>query len=209
MLQYNTRDALTLHNNPPGSSNDWVKPVYVGVKARIRSYFCTQQKRKCVYCRTELNSKCHSEHIEHIVNKSLKAAWMFEPFNLAISCSQCNTQKGEYNTLAGHLRVNNLAVLPHGPQHYTIVHPNFDNFDHHLEIEDQFYIKAKTISKGERTIEMCKLWRPLYADRRAKELGISLAGRHTAWLARIGKPGVPQYEIDAFMDEIDDLVKIL
>jgi uncharacterized protein (TIGR02646 family) len=209
MLQFDKKDALTLHNYPPGNSNDWFKPIFIRVKANVKKHFCVQQKRKCVYCKTELNSRCHSEHIEHVVNRALKPAWMFEPFNLGVSCGQCNTQKGEYNTLKPHLRVDNLAVLPHGKQHYNIVHPHFDNYDEHLEIEDEYYIKAKTVTKGEATIDMCKLWRPLYADRRAKEQGISLAGRATRWLIRVQKPGVPQYEKDEFLKEIENLTKML
>lgn len=209
MLQFDLKDISTLNKYPPGAGRTWEESIYNRIKGNIKKYYCIQQRRLCVYCRTELTSACHSEHIEHVVNKDLKPQWMFEPLNLGLSCSQCNTKKGTYNTLRSHLHIHNLAVLPQGSYHYRIVHPHFDNYDLHIEIEDDFYVKARTRDKGQQTIDMCHLWRPLYADRRARAIGLSQAGRHTAWLFRVQKPGVSQQEKDAFLEEIDDLAAIL
>jgi hypothetical protein len=103
----------------------------------------------------------------------------------------------------------NAVILPHGSIYYRIVHPHFDDYNLHIEFEEGLFVKAKNNDKGEATVEMCKLWRPLYADRRARALSISQTDRLTRALTRIQRTDISQVEIDAFMDYVDELTEML
>jgi hypothetical protein len=207
MFSYDLTDAKTLHENPSYSNDCWDRSVYKRVKRSLKKYYCRTQKRLCIYCKTELEVACHSEHIEHIVHKEFRPAWMFEPLNLGISCSQCNTQKGVQDALKPFAR--KAIVLPIGSIYYSIVHPHFDIYSSHIEFEDGLFVKAKDRDKGEATIEMCKLWRPLYADRRARALGISQSDRHTISMVRCQRTDISKEELDDFLEYVDELVEIL
>ena len=207
MFEFDHKDSTTLHNNPSYSNKCWEKTIYRRVKRNLKSHFCITQKRLCIYCRTELEVACDSEHIEHIVHKEFKPAWMFEPFNLGIACFQCNTQKGTQHSLREFAR--NAVILPIGSIYYKIVHPHFDNYDFHIEIEDDLFIKSKNKNKGENTIEICKLWRPLYADRRARALSISQSDRLTIALSRVQRTDINKDEINAFLEYVDALTAML
>lgn len=207
MFFYDQTDANTLHDNPSYSNEYWEKPIYNRVKKNLKKYYCVAQKRMCIYCKTELETACHDEHIEHIVHKEFRPIWMFEPFNLGISCSQCNTKKGVKHALREFAQ--NAVILPIGSVYYKIIHPYFDIYDRHIELEDDLFIKAKDNDKGKATIEMCELWRPLYADRRARALSISQSDRHTIALARTQRTDIPQREIDAFIEYVEELAAMI
>lgn len=207
MFHYDSIDANTLHNNPTYANEDWDKSIYNRPKKNLKKYYCVTQRRMCIYCNTELEVACHDEHIEHIVHKEFRPIWMFEPLNLGIACSQCNTKKGVQHALREFAR--QMPILPIGSRFYAIVHPHFDIYGQHIELEDELFIKARNDHKGATTIEMCGLWRPLYADRRARALSISQSDRLTRALARAQKVGVPKREVDAFLEYVDELADML
>lgn len=207
MFHYNSIDAQTLHDNPSYSNGCWDKSIYKQVKESLKRHYCRKQKRCCIYCKTELEVLCHSEHIEHIVHKEFRPQWMFEPLNLGIACSQCNTQKGVQHSI--NLFYRNSITLPIGSKYYKIIHPNFDDYNLHIEFEEGIFIKAKNNHKAKATIDMCKLWRPLYADRRARALSISQSDRHTMALSRIQTKGISKEEIESYLEYIDELTDIL
>ncbi len=207
MYTFDRIDAKKLEDNPPYSNECWEDQIYNRVKKNLKSYLCRRQKRMCIYCKTELEVACDAEHIEHIIHKEFKPIWMFEPINLGISCSQCNTSKGVKHALR--LFARNAVVVPQGSAFYRIVHPYFDIYDKHIGIENDLFIKAKDNDKGKTTIDICKLWRPLYADRRARAISISQSDRHTIALARSQRTDISQDEIDAFLEYVDELADMI
>jgi len=208
MYQYDATDNQTLIDNPPFVIGDWDKSVYDRLRNNIRSDYYTNQLGCCFYCKTELEANAYSAHLDHIINKALKPQWMFLPMNLVLTCYACNVQKGQKRTVRSFVRLDNMVIMPTHSTHYKIVHPYFDIYDHHLELEDGLFIKAKNNDKGAATIEMCKLWRPIYAARRAKEQGISDADKQTKILFHISKPEISPQERQEFEGYIDSLIAI-
>jgi uncharacterized protein (TIGR02646 family) len=207
MFSYDQIDATTLNDNPSYSNDCWEKGIYKRVKKNLKKYYCVSQKRLCFYCKTELEVACHDEHIEHIVHKEFRPDWMFEPLNLGIACSQCNTMKGVKHALRVFAR--NAVTLPIGSMYYRIVHPHYDIYARHIELESNLFIKALDNDKGATTIEMCELWRPLYADRRARALSISQSDRLTIALARSQRTDIPQREINDFLEYVEELTAMI
>lgn len=207
MFQFTPRVAQTLHNNPTYDSNNWNLPIYRTAKDQIRKFFCIRQRRRCIYCDTVLEVACNGNHIEHIVPKEFRPIWMFEPFNLAIACGQCNTQKNQQQTLRN--QYLHMLTVPLGSRFYLIVHPHFDIYNNHIEWTDGLFVKARNDHKGYETVEMCALWRPLYADRRARAMGVTEAGLQTMALHRIQTPGLLQREVELYQEYITELLQIM
>ena len=142
----NRRDLALLSDNPIHKWNNTFKSL----QDRLRKDYCVKQRKHCCYCKTEMESGCNGSHIDHIVPKVLYPIWMYDPINLCLSCEQCNTKKGEQNTL--------------------VKHPHFDNWDDHLFYEDDFFITFHQNSiKGKNTIDFCGLYRHLYIERRLRK----------------------------------------
>ena len=206
-VSYTSEDFDTIATHFPVKSKDWERGVYSKLQENIKKHYCKTQKKMCAYCQTELEQGCHSEHIEHIVAKEFKPHWMFEPINLVIACSQCNTKKGTQNVLTSYSQ--NAIIPPVGSGYYIIIHPHFDDFNKHIEIEDGLFIKARDNYKGQNTIEICGLWRPLYVDRRAKHLAINMMDREYIALYRAEEIGIPASEKQAFLDYADEIIGYL
>lgn len=206
-ITYSQSDLTQIANYFPIKNTDWERKIFNTVKANIKRYYCPKQKQLCAYCQTELEHECHSEHIEHIVDKSFRPQWMFEPYNLALSCRQCNTYKTTKQVLTIFSR--NAIVLPIGSRYYIICHPHFDEFDDHFELIDDLFIKAKNNYKGQNTIEICGLWRPLYMDRRARHLAIKKSDRSIKAAHHAQKVDIPTSERLAFLQYVDKLAAYL
>ncbi len=79
--------------NPHDNGEDWSLGCYANLKASIKEHYSILQEDVCFYCKINLRHAGYSEPTEHIVPKSDKPQWMFEPRNLALSCIPCNTKK--------------------------------------------------------------------------------------------------------------------
>ena len=148
--------STIISNNPHSKSKDWNLSCYKNLKEHIKEHYSIIQEDKCFYCKINLRHGGYGEPIEHIVPKSDKLDWMFEPKNLALSCYACNTKKNAKNTLS-----NNAITMvnyPSNPTDFIIYHPHFDIWNNELEIIYDFFIRAKT-TKGEKTMEVCDLYR--------------------------------------------------
>ena len=164
-IPYNldSRDLVLLRDNPIFS---WDK-TYKIIQDKIRKDYCVKQRKICAYCNTEMDTKCNGSHLDHIVPKSKRQMWMYEPINLCLSCPQCNTTKLDKFTLSNISK--NAIIPPRQSIYYTIIHPHFDNWNDHLFYEDDFFITASNNSiKGINTIEVCGLFRHLYIERRLR-----------------------------------------
>lgn len=97
---------------------------------------------------------------EHILPKGKKKypAFTFEPENLCLACHRCNVElKGEIDLGTGN-------KSNYKKNSFKIVHPYFDNFNKHIELNfkgGKALIKRKPYSrKGKKTIELFELDSP-------------------------------------------------
>jgi 5-methylcytosine-specific restriction endonuclease McrA len=183
----------------------WEDGKYDNIKKKIKKHYCVQQKKRCAYCNTELASECHSEHIEHIVDKAFKPHWKLEPFNLCLSCSQCNTKKGEKHTL--HEFYRRSLIVPRASYYYKIIHAHFDTWHVHLFYEDNYFIKPHSV-KGENTIDICGLYRHLYIDKKMK-LDYNSYSDRIMLLSVKREEDMSDRELQAIDDYIDELTRYL
>lgn len=159
-------DEDLINQASPGVNHhrDWEKKCLSPFKERARDHYRIQQNRRCAYCRTIIKSSQSSPEVEHIVHKSSRSDWMYETFNLCVSCKSCNTKKHTKNVL----RNKHVINLPHKSTSYLIVHPHIDQYSSHIEIVDDILYKGLT-TKGRNTIQICGLDRYELAADRAEE----------------------------------------
>lgn len=155
-------NALIKQASPKDNhSSDWENPCLDEFKQRARDYYRKKQNRRCAYCRTVIRTSQASPEIEHIIPKSDKPAWMYEPFNLCLSCKMCNTKKSTKKVL----KDKTVVSLPKDSDSYKLVHPHIDRYSDHINIIDDILYEGLT-KKGKETIRICELNRyELAADR--------------------------------------------
>ncbi|EGR2045013.1 hypothetical protein P3674_03675 [Vibrio parahaemolyticus] len=145
------------------SANDWYDDRFSKLKKKIKSHYIQEQKNRCCYCLQEFRSDRHDEwDLEHIVPRSAKPTFMFEPINLCVSCKLCNSKKDDYVPL-----VNKKVVkVPVKSDRYKMFHVHMDDYKNHITctFPGDFY-KALD-DKGVETITNCGLLRFYrFADR--------------------------------------------
>lgn len=153
--------------SPLGNNHtDWKKPCLSNFKTNLREYLRPCQNNCCAYCRMRLHANEATPEIDHIIPKKLKPEWMYEPFNLCLSCKLCNTKKGhKKKTLVD----NDITELPKNSESYLFVHPHIDKYSEHIELVGGILYRGIT-EKGRYTIELCNLDRYELAAERAAEL---------------------------------------
>lgn len=142
-------------------ANSWSDHKLADLKGRIKQHYVAEQGYRCCYCYQVI----YTEHgrnwdLEHVIARSIDKRFMFEPRNLAIACIECNQEKGN-EPVARTDRVR----FPTRSESYYIVHPHFDDWEEHLEIEGEVTYRALS-EKGKFTIYHCDLFR--FWERRAK-----------------------------------------
>ena len=165
---YSSEEQNILNENSPSSSGDWFKPCFKAIRHNIKNHLLREQKFICPYCKLNISLRSYPP-IEHIVPKGLHINFMFEPLNLAVSCQMCNSHKGSQETL---VQPNTNPNYPTNGISFSIVHPWFDEYNDHIELFEDIFIKAKT-TKGKKTINICKLFVPIYAEEREKMLSLN------------------------------------
>jgi uncharacterized protein (TIGR02646 family) len=130
------------------------KPFYRQFKKEVKEYYRGEQGTRCCYCSIELQGSHRAFDAEHILDKSTHPQLMFELNNLAASCILCNQAKNTKSPLSDGIVV--AATVPSLSADYTIVHPQLDEWDSHLQFDDLNRIRPLGPSdKGKNTIGMC------------------------------------------------------
>lgn len=132
-----------------------VKPV----RKQIKDHYILEQKQRCCHCNMDLKTANNAVWDgEHIMSRNLHAKFMFFPHNLAVSCKDCNIEKGEKE-----VRVNaTRKTFPTKSSDYIIVHPHFDKYDEHIRWYGD--VCRPFSKKGEKTISICRLTRFALAE---------------------------------------------
>lgn len=147
-------DGVALYGYDWSHSNfDWYKEF---LKKRLRA----RQSNRCCYCRRVLLFNRGLVEIEHIIDKGSKTSrysrFTFEPKNLALSCKDCNNNKGRKPVLKTPL--GNAAPYPKQIGAYIWVHPHMHNYSDHILIHTGWIYEARNGSpEGLKLIQNCML----------------------------------------------------
>lgn len=184
--------------SPNGNkANDWYKDCLQDFKASVREYYLRKQNRRCAYCRTVIRTSQVSAEIEHIIDKSGNPKWMYEPFNLCVSCKMCNTKKSSKRVL----KKGTFSSLSHDTSDYIFVHPHLDQYSQHINIIDGILYEGLT-TKGKETIRICSLDRyELAADRAEDKIKEEKSLDERAILALASHQGKPLVNVTAKFEE--------
>lgn len=139
----------------------WSEAVVSGVRKEIKDHYIREQSYRCCYCQHVIDSPNNAVwDAEHVISRSARPEFMFEPLNLAVACKDCNLAKLEENVLKNPKR----KTFPKKSDDYLIVHPHFDDYDDHILWFGPVVSPTGIGSgKGTATIVTCKLYR--YAAR--------------------------------------------
>ncbi len=161
-------DLMAIEEASPEEKDkdDWEKKCLNDFKGRFRRDMLPKQNYRCAYCRLELHTNEVTPEIEHIVPKNLKPNWMYEPFNLCLSCKLCNTKKGHRKKT---LVDESVEEVPHDAGAYKLIHPYLDRYSENIEFVGDILYRGIS-DKGRYTIWLCELNRYEVAAARAMEL---------------------------------------
>ena len=129
-------------------------------------------KAKCIYCETYSEVSCFA-NIEHFHPKSLYPKETFDWDNLFVGCTQCNTPKGNFDTVKE-----------------PFIHPINDNPEDYLTFDELQYVPKSSDGvaylKAKNVIEKCNLKRRALVNNHAIIL-LSFLGTRYALSDRIAE----------------------
>lgn len=125
-------------------------------RKEVKNHYYWHQANRCCYCSMELQPNARVFDAEHILDKSCFPEFMFHPENIAVACVICNTHKSAKSVL---LKKNvRPTFIPTDSGDYKILHPHFDEWDHHLFFDAIGRISPVPGSaKGPETISICAM----------------------------------------------------
>ncbi|AXI03267.1 hypothetical protein [Aquirhabdus parva] len=134
---------------------------FVALKSKIKDHYIRVQSNRCCYCYHYYASNHHAIwDIEHILYKEGYSRFLLEPKNLAASCKECNQFKHQTDVLVPVSR--SFTRLPRSSARYKIVHPIFDVYLDHIDVQDLGggkYLLCPKTKKGSETFTICNLFR--------------------------------------------------
>lgn len=173
---------------------------------KLRGRLLKLQKHRCVYCQAPLEAEEPSyRELEHILPKGQSyrcsqvkgmsndldkrrstlgyPEFQFDPVNLAVSCSQCNTQKGMHDALRDRNQARPLTGYPVAAD-LIWFHPQYDHYVNHIDIDDEFGFTGKT-DEGRAVISECGLDRADILERKFYARAFSRAVHATSFRHRL------------------------
>ena len=141
----------------------WDDDTLGPIKRKIKTHCLVKTTHQCCYCRKDFTGEFNMVmDIEHVLPKSKYGDFMFEVFNLSVSCKRCNMMiKGErIDFLVDPILVFNQ---PEDSSQYLLSHPNLDDYFQNIGYNAQYIDNKKFVkfvprtSKGQFTYEFFKL----------------------------------------------------
>lgn len=202
------QDLLAIEEASPEEKDkdDWEKRCLDSFKGRFRRDMLPKQNYRCAYCRQVLHTNEVTPEIEHIVPKSLKPNWMYEPFNLCLSCKLCNTKKGHRKKT---LVDESVEELPHDAKAYKLIHPHLDKYSENIEFIGDILYRGIS-DKGRYTIWLCELNRYEVAAARAMELIKQRAIDETQTILMLTDENNQKLvdDLDEFLEDIKNRIRV-
>lgn len=157
-----------LLKDPGFTHENWRDDDLKPYRKLVRDYYRAIQSGLCAFCKQNISLVATGNcHIEHIVPKAKHPQFIFEPKNLCVICSDCNTIKRakEVHKVDPDVLSNGPVIqrYPRSSKAFLIVHPHFDKWDDHIEKFGNLY--ADRTDKGLFTMGACTL------NRRLREFG--------------------------------------
>lgn len=133
------------------------------IKRKIKTYCLEKTTHQCCYCRKDFTDEFNMViDIEHVLPKSRYGDFIFQMFNLSVSCKRCNMKiKGE--RLDFLIDPNVVYHQPEDSSQYLLSHPNLDDYFQNLGYNAQFIDNKKFVkfvpktNKGQFTYDFFKL----------------------------------------------------
>lgn len=146
-------DIVIIEQAIAAGGDIWENPIIKPVKRKIKDHYRGVLNENCCYCRRDTTDEFNMVlDIEHVLPKAVYATFMFTPFNLSVSCKRCNMEiKGNDVSF-----LFNPAIPPANAQdtnNYKLIHPNFDDYSHHLtkevyQYEDKKLVKYSVVNRS-------------------------------------------------------------
>jgi len=114
--------------------NFWKEKVneLAPLRLNLRAHYLYQQSNRCCYCKMLKQEKHGSVWaVEHIAPKAIYPRFLFEKYNLSLSCKECNDSKS--NKAVFHNKYD-YKTYPNESDKYIIIHPHFDKYSDHMTI---------------------------------------------------------------------------
>lgn len=202
------QDLLAIEEASPEEKDkdDWEKKCLNDFKGRFRRDMLPKQNYRCAYCRLELHTNEVTPEIEHIVPKSLKPNWMYEPLNLCLSCKLCNTKKGHRKKT---LVDESVEALPRDSASYKMIHPHLDRYSENIVFVGDILYRGIS-DKGKYTINLCELNRYEVAAARAMELikqGVIDETRTILMMTDENNQNLVD-DLEVFLDDIKNRIRV-
>lgn len=205
---FNDVDNALFNGVEINDAEEWKKERYRDLKKKIKTKYLKDQTDRCAFCRAYVEADGFYEPLEHIVAKTIKPKWIFNPKNLVVACDPCNNLKHTEKTLSDNY--DGGDDYPESAEFYSVFHPHFDEWNDHLEIEDDMFIRAKD-DNGENTINAYKLTRYQVPINYAREqrLGHEESARKISLRLRKVRQGSDEYNelqqgLQYYKNRIDD-----
>jgi uncharacterized protein (TIGR02646 family) len=113
----------------------WNNETLADIKQRIKAHYRLDEGGHCCYCRRRFKGEFKLDiDIEHVLPKSKFVDFIFQLFNLNISCKRCNMwiKKERIDFL-----IDASTILQNCQQsdQYQLIHPNFDQYFDHMDLD--------------------------------------------------------------------------
>jgi 5-methylcytosine-specific restriction endonuclease McrA len=143
---------------------NWSDDDLLDFRVTVRDYYRAVQSGRCAFCKAPISlTSAANCHVEHLVPKSKRREFVFEPKNLCVICADCNAIKRAKEVEAiepeALTRGRKVRLYPRSSGAFLIVHPHFDVWDEHIVGFGQFFVDLT--DKGNFTIGACVLNRKL------------------------------------------------
>ncbi|MEJ6981718.1 HNH endonuclease [Pedobacter sp. P351] len=132
-MPLDANDLLIIQSAIAEGGKVWDNELLSDVKAKIKTHYLTITEDQCCYCRKDFTNEFKMViDIEHVLPKAKYGDFMFELFNLSVSCKRCNMKiKGE--RLDFLIDSTTIHLNPRDPNQYLFIHPNLDNYFDNIE----------------------------------------------------------------------------
>lgn len=177
-IQLSQADHARLAASIGRYGNDWEHSSFGWFKKRLHRSLRSRQKDLCCYCRRALRFDKGPVEIEHIVDKGSNnaeyGAYTFTIKNLALSCKDCNNNKGVKAVLRS--AIPQPADYPRSAKQFLWVHPHMHRYSDHLTIHRGWVYEACNQSpEGQAVITKCKLTLLEDKERKNRQVTVSTA----------------------------------